>query len=98
MHISASSSLHKKNALFLAVLFVAFSAFTVDVIDLREELQILPCPNGCLDNNVTTCITSNVAFEAEPVFISCSVFWKSSVKVSFLHLLPCGFRAPPFVS
>jgi hypothetical protein len=31
----------------------------------------------------------------EPVLFSCSVHRKSSVKISFLHLLPYGFRAPP---
>ena len=93
--MTASSSLHKRKALFFVVLFIAFSAFTADILDLREELHMLACPYSSLDNNVTSGITSNATFETEPVLFSCSVHRKSSVKISFLHLLPYGFRAPP---
>jgi hypothetical protein len=93
--MTACSSLHKRKALFFVILFIAFSAFTADILDLREELGFLPCPYSFLDNNVTTGITSNFSFEMEPVLFSCSAYQKSSVKISFLHLLPFGFRAPP---
>jgi hypothetical protein len=64
-------------------------------LDLREELHLLAGPYNSLDNNVTTGITSNAIFETEPVLLFCSVHRKSSVTISFLYLLPYGFRAPP---
>jgi hypothetical protein len=90
-----SSSLHKRKALFIAILFIAFSAFTADILDLREELHFLSCPDSFLDNNVTTGIMSNFSFVLKPVVLFCSAYQKSSVKISFLHLLPFEFRAPP---
>jgi hypothetical protein len=91
----ASSFLHKRNALFCVVLLIVFFAFTADILDLREELQLLPCPYSYLDNNITTGITSYFTFEAEPILILCSAHQKSSIEISFLHLLPYGYRAPP---
>jgi hypothetical protein len=93
--MTASALLHKRKTLFLVILFIAFSAFTADILDLREELHIISCAYSCLDSNVTTGITNNFAFEPEPFITLSSVQWKSSVKISFLHLLPYGFRAPP---
>jgi hypothetical protein len=90
-----AGSLHKRKTLLLVILFIALSAFTADVLDLREDLQIISCPYSSLDNNITTGITNNVDFVLEPVVLSCSVHRKSSVEISFLHLLPYGFRAPP---
>lgn len=89
------ASLHKRKTLLFVILFIAFSAFTADVIDLREELHILSCPGSVLDNNVTTGIASTVDFVLEPVVLFYSVHRKLSVEISFLHLLPYGFRAPP---
>jgi hypothetical protein len=88
-------SLHQKKTLFLFILLIAFSAFTADIVDLREDLQFLACPYSSLDNNITTGITSNFSFSWEQILILCSDYRKSSVKISFLHLLPYGFRAPP---
>jgi hypothetical protein len=31
----------------------------------------------------------------KPVVLFCSGQRRLSVEISFLHLLPCGFRAPP---
>jgi len=93
--MTASASLHKRKTLFFVILFVAFSAFTADVLDLREELHILSCPYSSLDNNITTAIISTVDFVLEPVFLFCSIHRKLSVEISFLHLLPYGYRAPP---
>ena len=93
--MAASASLHKRKTLLLVILFIAFSAFTVDILDLREDLHIISCPYSSLDNNVTTGITSNADYVLEPVVLFCSVHRKLSVEISFLHLLPCGFRAPP---
>ena len=91
----APSLLHKKKVLFFVVLFIAFSAFTLDILDLREELHLISCAYTSLDNNVTTGIASDFTVMTEPVLILRSIHQKSSVKISFLHLLPYGFRAPP---
>jgi hypothetical protein len=90
-----SCSMHKRKAYFIAILVIVGLAFTADIVDLREELRFLPCPYSSLDNNVTTGITTSVAFELEPVLVLYSVDQASSVKISFLHLLPYSFRAPP---
>ena len=94
----SSFSTHKGKAYLLAILLIVFFAFTADILDLREELRILSCPYSYLDNNVTTGITSNITFETEPLPVLCSIHQKSSVKISFLHLLPYGLRAPPVSS
>jgi hypothetical protein len=93
--MTTSSLLHKRKALSCVVLLIVFFAFTADILDLREELQLLPCPYSCVDNNITTGITSPFTFEMETIFIVFSARQKSSVKISFFHLFPCGFRAPP---
>jgi hypothetical protein len=93
-----NSSLHQGKTLFLVILFIAFSVFTADVVDLREELRILSCPYTCLDNNITTGVASNVSIEPKPLLTLFSVTEKASVEISFLHLLSYSFRAPPFRS
>jgi hypothetical protein len=93
--MTASASLHKRKTLFLVILLIVFSAFTADILDLREELHILSCPYSSLDNNVTSGITSSSDYVLEPVVLFCSIHRKLSVEISFLHLLPYGFRAPP---
>ena len=93
--MTAAALLHKRRKLFFIVLCVAFSAFVVDIVDLREELQIIPCPYSSLDNNVTTAITTAYSFNPEQTFTFYSVQCESSANISFLHLLTYGFRAPP---
>jgi hypothetical protein len=88
--MTVSSSLHKRTALLFGILFIAFFAFTADILDLREELRILTSPYSYLDNNVTTGITSHPTFETELSLLLFSVHRKSSVNISFY-----GFRAPP---
>jgi hypothetical protein len=90
-----SASPHKRQALVFIVLFIAFSAFTTDIIDLREELYILSSPYSGLDSNISDGIISHIGLQSEPGFILRSVQEKTSVHISFLHLLPYGFRAPP---
>ena len=85
----------KRKILFLAALLLAFSAFTADILDLREELLILSSPYSSLDDNVTTGVNSGFAFTPEPALLLSSVQQELSVEISFMHLLPCGFRAPP---
>jgi hypothetical protein len=92
--MNAFGSLHKRKTLFLVFLIVVFSAFTADVLDLREELRFISCASS-LDNNVTTGITSSADFTPESVAPLCSVDQKSSVTVSFLYRLPYALRAPP---
>jgi hypothetical protein len=89
------SSIHKRKACFIAILIIVCSVFTADILDLREELRFLTCPYSSLDSNVTTGITTSITFETEPLLILRTVDQTSSVSISFLHLLPYGFRAPP---
>ena len=90
-----SISFRKKKSLFFIVFFVAFSAFTADVVDLREELNILPGLAASLDSNVTTGIISHFVLRPDPIRILHSLQGNSSAKTSFLYLFSCGFRAPP---
>jgi hypothetical protein len=96
--MKAFSLLHKRKTFYCVALLIAFSAFTADILDLREELGILACPYSCLDNNITAVIASDTTFKTEPVFFTSSVHRKSAVIISFLHLLPHGLRAPPSCS
>jgi len=91
----SSASLYRRKTFFLVVLLVVFFAFTADVVDLREELRILPCPSASLDNNVSTGVTAPPSFNQELTLTLGAVDAASSIKVSFLHLMPCGLRAPP---
>jgi hypothetical protein len=94
--MTMSASLHKRKALSCVVILIIISLFTADILDLREELCVVSCPySSYLDDNITTGITSNVTFEMEPFPFLCSIYRKSAVKISFLHLLPYGLRAPP---
>ncbi len=87
--------IQKRRAFFIASLLIVCAVFTADILDLREDLRFIPCPYSSLDNNVTTGLTTSTDYETEPLFVLRSVDQTSSVKVSFLHLLPFGFRAPP---
>jgi hypothetical protein len=89
---------HKKKQLLLMITLIVFSAFAADIVDLREDLHILPAPYGCLDNTIMTGITESFDLKPVPVVMSSAFFPRSSVDISFLFLLPCGFRAPPFWS
>jgi hypothetical protein len=93
--MTVSALLHKRKALLLALLFVAFSAFTTDVLDLREDLRILSCPYSSLDNNVSTGLASDLPIVAGQPLTLCPVYQQASNRISFLHLLPYGYRAPP---
>jgi hypothetical protein len=85
----------QRGAFFCVALLIAFAAFTADILDLREEIGILSSPYSCLDNNVAAVIVGDTTFKADPIAFLCSVHRGSSVKISFLHLLSHGFRAPP---
>ncbi len=93
--MTASVSLHKRKTLFLVVLFIAFSAFTADILDLREELCILSSPSSSLESNISDGIISHTSILPEPTLILHFTQKKRSVKISFLHLMSYGFRAPP---
>jgi len=90
-------SLHKRKFSFFVTLLIAFSAFTADILDLREELQILPRPDNCLDDNITSGLTSEVAVKADSIPFFCFVQLTSSFETLLLYLLTQGPRAPPRV-
>ncbi len=89
------SSRHIKKALFLAVLLIIFSAFSAEVLSVRKELRHISCQDNVLDDGVTVAIVSNAVLYTVPTVIVSAVYRESSVKISFLHLLPYAFRAPP---
>ena len=93
-----SAALHKRKLYFLAILLIAFSAFTADILDLREELQVLPSPNNCLDDNITTGLTDPFAIKAEPIPFLYFLQLTSPFEVSSFHLQTQPPRAPPAVS
>jgi hypothetical protein len=96
--MTAFTSLHKRKTLLLVILFIVFSAFTADILDLREELCILSCPNSSLDNNISTGLTSSDFFDIQQALIAPSVQRNTAVIISILYLLPYSFRAPPYQS
>jgi hypothetical protein len=93
--MTPSTSLYKRKTLLLVILLLVFSAFTADILDLREELLILSCPYSSLDNNVSTGLTSDHRFELEQTLTVSSVQRMATVVISFSHLLPYGYRGPP---
>ena len=95
---SSSKPRQRRKAYLFAVLLIVFSAFTADVLDLREDLGILPCPGSSLDNNVTTGMVSDAASGRELLPMLRAVHQHASLKISFLPLLPYGLRAPPVFS
>jgi hypothetical protein len=95
LYMTASVLLYKRKTFFLVILFIIFSAFTADILDLREELCLHSCPYSVLDDNVSTGFTSNHLFKLEQMLFVYSVQGKTAVKISFLSLLPYNFRAPP---
>jgi hypothetical protein len=93
--MTASDSFSKRKFLLLLVVFIAFSAFTADIFDLREELNILPCPYIYIDNDVAAGVVSGVAVEPERLCTLRPVQRKKSPDVSSPYHALCGFRAPP---
>jgi hypothetical protein len=91
-------SLHRRKVYLLLVLFITCAAFTADILDLREEIHILSCPYSSLDNNITTGVQGGFSFEPELIQKQCSLNEKAPVAISFMHLFPYGYRAPPIWS
>lgn len=91
-------SLHKRKLSFLVIFLIAFLAFTADILDLREELQVLPSPNNCLDDNITAGLTDPFAIKTEPIPVLYFFQLTSPFEVSSFHLQTKTPRAPPLVS
>jgi hypothetical protein len=96
--MTAARILQKRRILFFIILFAAGMAFTADILDLRDELCFISCPYSSLDSNITTGVACTFAIAPAPILTACPVQGEASVEVSFIHLLPCGFRAPPSLS
>jgi hypothetical protein len=92
------ASLHTRKILCFLILTIVFSAFTADIFDLRDELQILSYSYNSLDDNITTGLTDQFVFDPAPFLTLSAVQGKSSVVIAFSYLPACGFRAPPFSS
>jgi hypothetical protein len=93
--MSAFATLYRRKSLFLFVFVAVFFTFTADVVDLREELRIISCAGNALDNSVATGLILPVGFNPGPLPALYAVDRTSSFEISFLHLMPCGLRAPP---
>jgi hypothetical protein len=91
-------SIHIKKTCFFLILFFTLAVFTADIIDLREDIHILPCSHSSIDNNITTGIQSLFSFVPVLIHKFCSVNQKSSIVISLFHLFPYGYRAPPLWS
>ena len=93
--MASPGSHNGRKFLFFLAIFVAFFTFTADIVDLREELLVLSCSANCLDNNITTGMVSAIVFKDLPMVASVILQQRESLKISFLHLLSFGLRAPP---
>jgi len=93
--MTASASLHKRQTFLFVVFFITLAAFGTDIADLREELCILSSPFSSLESNISDGIISHISLLPEPTLILPFAQKTTSVKISFLHLLLYGFRAPP---
>lgn len=85
----------KGKTLLLVVCVIALAAFTADILDVREELYLLSCPNGGLDDDVSSGVIARHRIEPERLLwvpLGCRT---ARADITFLHLLPCGYRAPP---
>jgi hypothetical protein len=85
----------QRRTLYGVLFLIVFSAFLADVVDLREELGILPCACSALDSSVADGAAVGPSIEPEPFSPRFSLAKETSVDVSFRHLLPNTFRAPP---
>jgi len=96
--MAASVLSQKRKALFLTIFFVALFSFTINIIDLSDELHInsyYACPAESSDSNIINCILNETSFKPEPLLRTGFLSPVKSIPISFFHLLPCGFRAPP---
>lgn len=96
--MTASAWLHKRRALFLVILFFAFSAFTADILDLREECYTLSGPYETLDSDISAAATGDHRFDQREAPSVRFVRQHGTENLSFFHLLPYSFRAPPAFS
>jgi hypothetical protein len=88
--------LREKRAFYSIVFLIALTAFSADILDLRQEIHLLGHQSGYLGGNITACIVSHVIFHTDSIPFVCSTVAESSVMIpSFPHDLPYGFRAPP---
>jgi hypothetical protein len=86
---------HRRKACLLLVLFVSFVVFTANILDLRDELQLLPCSNGILTSNITTGIRSGFSFDQALSQTFCGLAQESPVLISSIRTFPTENRAPP---
>lgn len=88
----------KRRILSLVVLFCTLAAFAVNVFDVREDLELLSCPDNGMDHNVMACVMNSVAVEPVLLRTLCSVQPDASVEVASVDRSSNDFRAPPSLS
>jgi hypothetical protein len=85
-------------SLVAIIFFCTLSVFTADVSDLREELELISCPDSGMDHNLTAGVVNGVAVEPELICMVCSHQSEASVQVVSMGRLSKDFRAPPSFS
>ena len=93
--MKAFGSLHKGNTLFLLIVLGTLVAFAGDILDVRDEVHLLTCPNNSLDNNITTGLQSHFSFNFKPILAFFSLPGEPLVVISPFNPWSFNFRAPP---
>jgi hypothetical protein len=96
--MTASDWRRKRRILPFVILFCTLSAFTADIFDFREELELFSCPDSGTDHDVIAGVMSSVAIEPELICLFYSAQPAAFVEVSSMHRFANGFRAPPSLS
>ncbi len=90
--------LHKRNAYFFLMLFLTFATFTTNILDLRDEFQLLPCFDEVMTDDITTAIQSDSSFHQPLTQEFCTLNQNSLVSNSSFHAFPVEDRSPPHLS
>ena len=96
--MTAFSLFRHRTVLFIAILFIAFSGFTVGILDDRVDGFFLFDSDIFQENDVTTNSNFNDTSGIDPIPFSCFVHRKSSAKKSISYFFPLSLRGPPFWS
>jgi hypothetical protein len=96
----------KRNRFFLYFLFLTIFTFTADVLDLRDEVEVLSsftftgsiftCQYKYLDSNITAGLIQNFYVKKpNPILIKVFHTQGTSTTISCINSLSYSFRAPP---
>jgi hypothetical protein len=89
------NSINKQRAWLLAIVLLVCAGFSADVIDLREDLALIPASGTSLEGDDTQGIVAVTVFEKRPDLVSRLVDEIPSLPVFILHSQSHRLRAPP---